>query len=158
MNILGVAGSYEELAGVLKTERRRRGISQTKFEQSVEWDYEYLWKLETLRKFPAGKLADWLRGLNVKLVVVRMEDANHAFNQKDMPSCPEAYDNFRKKIGAKGGRARARNLTKRQIREIGRLGAEKRWGRRSGETRRAISRRGGPAAEGATSPPGLTAV
>ena len=34
-------------------------------------------------------------------------------------------------LGRRGGRARKKNLTKKELSEIGKLGAAKRWGERS---------------------------
>lgn len=128
MNILARIRSYDELAAALKTERKRQGVSQTKLEQALGWDWEYLWKLESVRKYPAGRLSDWLRGLGVELVLVKTADLATA-NQTDFPSNPDTYSQIRKKLGAKGGRARGRNLKPDLIREFGRKGAQERWSR-----------------------------
>jgi transcriptional regulator with XRE-family HTH domain len=129
MTILARIRSYEDLAAALKTERKRQGVSQTKLEQLLGWDWEYLWKLESLRKYPAGRLRDWLRGLGVELVLVRTEDMEklQASKQTSFPSDPEAYAETRKKVAAKGGRFRFYNLTPTRRREIARLGG---FGRR----------------------------
>ncbi|MBV8895517.1 MAG: hypothetical protein JO051_03320 [Acidobacteriaceae bacterium] len=129
MNILARIRSYDDLAAALKTERKRQGMSQTKLEQSLEWDYEYLWKLETLRKYPAGKLADWLRGLGVELALVKtadLEAAKHTAKEKSFPSESETYRYVRKINGAKGARARNRNLSRVRRREIARNAANAR--------------------------------
>jgi len=130
MNVLARIRSYDELAAALKTERKRQGLSQTKLEQSLDWDYEYLWKLESLRKYPAGRLKDWLRGLGVELALVRtadLEAAKHTGTYKNLPSNPEVYAQVRKINGAKGGRARDRNLRAVRKRQIARLAAQARW-------------------------------
>lgn len=43
----------------------------------------------------------------------------------------EAVRAFMREQGSKGGKKRAKRLTKRQIAEIGRKGAEIRWGKKA---------------------------
>jgi hypothetical protein len=45
---------------------------------------------------------------------------------------PKAKDPAAVAMGRKGGKARGQNLTPEQLREIGRKGAEARWGKKDG--------------------------
>lgn len=132
MTILAEIRSYHDLAGALATQRKRAGMSQTRFEQHVGWDFQYLWKLETGRKYPAGKLSDWLAGVGVKLVLVPadFDISMLASKSSDLPSAPDNYHDLRKAIAAKGGRFRSYKLSKRRrtqiAREAGRASQAKR--------------------------------
>jgi hypothetical protein len=125
MNILARIRSYDDLAAALKTQRCRSGISQTMLEQALGWNYEYLWKLESQRRYPAGRLKDWLAGLDLELLLVRRGEYTSA--HKSLPAEPSAYAAIRKKVASKGGRAASWRIAKPRKRENARNAARARW-------------------------------
>ena len=65
------------------------------------------------------------------MAMIFLTSASGEEDNTEMPSVRQRQKNFHAvALGRKGGRARAKSLTKKQLTDIGRKGAKARWGKK----------------------------
>lgn len=127
-SIVGVAVDYAGLRGLIAARRRELGLRQLEVDDLAGVQSGYTGKLECgLRHFGDMSMGAVLGALGLSLVAVRSAPLH---NHQRLEEARASYDRLRemiKKRGAKGGRARVRNLTPLQLSKSASRMARSRW-------------------------------
>lgn len=114
--------TYDDLRAAIAARRQQLGLTQRAFDEIAGVPLGYTGKLECgMRNFGPMSLECILAALGVGLVLTPLTCSD---TESETWACVKA---LQKKNGAKGGRARARNLTRDQRRAAARHAVKSRW-------------------------------
>lgn len=126
-DIIGEAASYDDVRRVLRERRQALGLTHLQVDEIAGLQSGYTGKLEIATKnYGPMSLGSMLGALGVKIVFVPAA-GKQPETAIDAKASLDNLKTVRKKLAAKGGRARAMKLSSKERRVIARKAARAKW-------------------------------